>query len=94
MQSSSIVSPVLAGHTNGLDVYAYQVSNRVGESPSWHPGQGVLYWIDVRAQELLRLNPQTDEITRWTLPDVCLARFGLHCAMDFMHSTLQRLTLI
>ena len=68
--TSSVISPVLVGQANGLDIQAYRVKNRVGESPCWHPSQKCLYWIDVRAQELLKLNPATAEVTRWGLPDV------------------------
>lgn len=43
---------------------------KVGESPQWHAGEQALYWIDVRAPQLLRLQPETRVLTRWELPDV------------------------
>ncbi|MBC7917918.1 MAG: SMP-30/gluconolactonase/LRE family protein [Rhodoferax sp.] len=46
------------------------MGNVVGEGPAWHPEQQVLYWIDIRAQQLLRLDPATDALTRWDLPEV------------------------
>jgi len=62
--------PQLAGHCNGAAVHAYAVGNQVGECPTWHAAENCLYWIDVRGQQLLRLRPQVDEVTRWDLPEV------------------------
>ena len=60
--------------------HAYAVGNRVGESPVWDAQRGVLWWIDVRAPAILRLDPRHDEIARWTLPEVvgaiCLRTAG------------------
>jgi sugar lactone lactonase YvrE len=67
---SKVVRPVAVGRSNGADVQAYPVGNLVGESPCWHTGQGMLYWIDVRGQQLLRLQPERDLVERWELPDV------------------------
>jgi len=64
------VSPVVVGCHEGFDMLAYPVANRVGESPCWHHGQERLYWIDVRGQQLLRLDPATGRVERWDLPDV------------------------
>lgn len=64
------VPPVVVGCHGGFDMLAYPVANRVGESPCWHHGQGRLYWIDVRGQQLLRLDPATCLVERWDLPDV------------------------
>jgi sugar lactone lactonase YvrE len=49
---------------------AWRVGNRVGESPCWDPSTQTLLWIDVRAPALLRLDPETNALTRWTLPEV------------------------
>ena len=49
---------------------AYAVGNRVGESPVWDARRGVLWWIDVRAPEILCLDRRRGEIVRWTLPEV------------------------
>ena len=42
----------------------------MGEAPCWHPIQQCLYWIDVRAQQLLRLYPNGNTVDRWQLPEV------------------------
>lgn len=47
----------------------FRVDNRVGESPLWDAARGCLWWIDVRAPELLRLFPGTAQVSRWTLPE-------------------------
>ncbi len=49
---------------------AWRVGNRVGESPIWDAEARTLLWIDVRAPAVLRLDPDTDEVTRWELPGV------------------------
>jgi sugar lactone lactonase YvrE len=51
-------------------VTAWAVRNKVGESPAWRETEQALYWIDVRAPELLRLAPREDSVRRWRLPDV------------------------
>lgn len=51
-------------------VVSYAVENRVGEGPCWHPEQQCLYWIDVRGQQLLRLNPVNGVVERWDVPEV------------------------
>ena len=62
--------PVAAGTWGGLDILSYPVGNRVGEAPCWHPEHQCLYWIDVRAQQLLKLSPESAAIDRWDLPEV------------------------
>ena len=49
---------------------AYGVGNRVGESPVWDARRAVLWWIDVRAPAILRLDPRRDEVERFTMPEV------------------------
>lgn len=51
-------------------ITVWPVQNRVGECPVWSPKEQALYWIDVRAPQLLRLVPDTGELTRWHLPEV------------------------
>lgn len=58
-----------AGVWNGVAIRGYRVSNRVGECPSWHAGERRLYWVDVRRQQLLRLDTHAAEISRWDLPE-------------------------
>jgi len=47
----------------------YRVGNRVGESPVWDATQRCLGWIDVRAPQVLRLDPETHTVSRWTLSE-------------------------
>jgi sugar lactone lactonase YvrE len=48
---------------DGLDI--------LGESAVWCSRDAVLYWVDVRAPALHRFDPQTGDVTHWTLPDLC-----------------------
>jgi sugar lactone lactonase YvrE len=41
----------------------------LAESLLWEPGEGVLYWVDIRAPALFRLDPATLENRRWELPE-------------------------
>jgi sugar lactone lactonase YvrE len=70
IERQSSEATVLASTANGLPVLAYDVLNRVGESPAWSNSESALYWIDVRGQELLRLHPESLRLDRWALPDV------------------------
>jgi len=54
----------------GIDLIAYLVGNRVGESPAWHSEHQAIYWIDVRGQLLQRLWTTTQKLEKWVLPDV------------------------
>jgi len=56
--------PILTG------LCAWRVGNRVGEAPNWDAQTQTLLWIDVRAPAVLRLDPATNALTRWTLPEV------------------------
>ena len=69
-KSSSTIASVDAGVWSGRPVQSYAIGNRVGEAPCWHPIQQCLYWIDVRAQQLLRLYPDNSTVDRWHLPEV------------------------
>jgi sugar lactone lactonase YvrE len=68
--SSERLAPRLIEHPGLGPVTAWPVGNQVGESPAWHAQEQALYWIDVRAPELLRLEPGGHLVTRWRLPDV------------------------
>ena len=59
-----LAHPTLSG------LCAWRVGNRVGEAPNWDARTQTLLWIDVRAPAVLQLDPATDEVTRWTLPEV------------------------
>lgn len=41
----------------------------IAESLLWEPGQGRLYWCDIKAPALHRLDPRTLEARRWELPE-------------------------
>ena len=49
----------------------------VGESPLWHAGEAALYWVDIPAGAILRLDAATGRVDRWELgePVGCIA-FG------------------
>jgi sugar lactone lactonase YvrE len=64
------VAPLDAGRIGGAPATAYPVGNRVGESPAWHAARDALFWIDVRRQQLLALQPGSGELLRWRLPEV------------------------
>jgi len=57
-------------HPNLKGLCAWLVGNRVGEAPNWDAQTQTLLWIDVRAPAALRLDPATDTLTRWMLPEV------------------------
>lgn len=40
----------------------------LGESPMWHPEEGLLYWCDIDAPALYRLDPLSGASRRWDLP--------------------------
>jgi sugar lactone lactonase YvrE len=60
----------VVSHSGVGPITLWPVANKVGESPIWSLREQALYWIDVRAPQLLRLQPDTGELTRWHLPSV------------------------
>lgn len=59
----------------------------VGESPVWHPGEGVLYHVDIRGRALHRHDPATGETKFFPAPEMiaCLAPrvgWGVYAAMQ------------
>ena len=41
----------------------------LGESPFWHPGEKMLYWVDIPARLIKRLAPQSpDDVQTWQMP--------------------------
>lgn len=42
----------------------------VGESPVWHPGEQMLYWIDIQGKEIHRFHPETGENETFKLPEI------------------------
>jgi sugar lactone lactonase YvrE len=51
----------------------------VGESPVWRANEGALYWVDIPAQQIVRLHIESGERTQWVLPEkvACIA-FDAH----------------
>ena len=41
----------------------------VGESPLWHPAQRALWWVDIEARAVRRLDPAADRFDSWLLPE-------------------------
>ena len=50
--------------TPGIHI-AVAEPNRLGESPLWHPQEQVLYWCDIPAHRLFRLDPRTGTSQHW-----------------------------
>jgi sugar lactone lactonase YvrE len=44
---------------------AVATPNRLGESPLWHPIEQVLYWCDIPAHRLYRLDTHTGAVQHW-----------------------------
>jgi sugar lactone lactonase YvrE len=45
----------------------------LGESAIWCGVDNVLYWVDIRAPALRRLEPRTGQVTSWAMNDLCAA---------------------
>jgi sugar lactone lactonase YvrE len=48
----------------------------VGEGPLWHAAESALYFVDILAPALFRLDPATRALTRWDMPSA-IGSFGL-----------------
>ncbi|MCP4559338.1 MAG: SMP-30/gluconolactonase/LRE family protein [Bosea sp.] len=48
----------------------------LGESPSWLAREQCLYWIDLRAPALRRLDPASGTVESWAMPDLIGAVVG------------------
>lgn len=48
----------------------------LGESPSWLAQEQCLYWVDLRAPALHRLDPATGVVKTWPMPDLIGAVMG------------------
>jgi sugar lactone lactonase YvrE len=42
----------------------------LGESPVWSEREGALYWTDIRAPALFRLDVKSGEVARWPMPEL------------------------
>jgi len=49
---------------------AMPCANLIGESPVWSVREQALYWIDVEAKLVQRLDPGNGNLRRWTMPEV------------------------
>lgn len=47
--------------------------NLLGETATWSAREQALYWVDIRAPALHRLDPATSDHRQWTMPDLCCA---------------------
>ena len=43
--------------------------NDLGESPFWHPTEARLYWIDIPARLLMRMDPLSRQIDSWAMAE-------------------------
>lgn len=50
----------------------------LGESPFWHPHERKLYWVDIDAKQVRRVDPQGGAIESWEMPlePGCIAPAG------------------
>lgn len=55
---------------------AADTTDVLGESPCWAAATGLLYWVDLRAPALHRLDPATGEVRSWPMPDLIGAVVG------------------
>jgi sugar lactone lactonase YvrE len=49
-----------------------------GESPVWHVGEQALYWVDIPARALWRMDATSGQLSSWLAPEMlaCIARAG------------------
>lgn len=40
----------------------------LGESPFWHPGERMLYWVDIQDRKLRRADPAAGTVESWAMP--------------------------
>ena len=63
-----------------------QQPDQLGESPFWHPQERKLYWVDIPAQQVRRMDPTAGDVQSWAMPTEpgCIApmrRGGLMIAL-------------
>lgn len=71
---------------------ACRVGNRVGESPTWDAARACLWWVDVRARQVLRLDVDREALSRWTFGETvgCVAILPHNrIAVALQHSIVQ-----
>jgi sugar lactone lactonase YvrE len=100
-----ILAAEMMGETRQMDETidcALDAKAATGECPVWSPAEQVLYWIDIGAPSLNRLDPATGANSCWILPDAVGAfalmqggralvalRTGLH-VLDLGSGALER----
>lgn len=62
---------------------AVDEADQLGESPLWHPGEQALYWLDIKAPAIRRLDPATGARADWRLPQE-IGSIGLHSEGRFV----------
>ena len=84
---------VAIDHTGLPGLHAWRVNNRVGEAPNWCSASQTLLWIDVRAPAVQQLDPRTDKVTIWQLPEV-VGAMGLAAAGSVVLALRRSLALL
>ena len=53
--------------------------NATGESPVWRAAEKALYWVDIPARKLFRMEIESGELAQWQAPEMlgCIAPGGL-----------------
>ena len=49
-------------------IVAVEDADLLGESPLWHPGEQALYWLDIKAPAIRRLDPASGVRADWAMP--------------------------
>jgi sugar lactone lactonase YvrE len=62
--------------------------DELGESPIWHDSESALYWVDLRAPALYRLETASNRRTVWPMPELigCFALTGAGAAIAGLKS--------
>src|SRR3546814_17158689 len=47
----------------------WEAAAMLGEGPPWSPGEGALYWVDIKAPALHRYRPADGDKTSWVMPE-------------------------
>jgi len=51
------------------DIRCIQQANAIlGEGPTWHAGEGVLYWVDIKRPAVFRHDPSRGQTGHWPMP--------------------------
>ena len=58
----------MSAATSPVIIPAFEHPMQLGEAPLWLAAEQALYWIDISACELHRLQPATDRHRQWALP--------------------------